>query len=395
MTFQTLRDFVDRDESLFNVIRPRQKELYQKLNVRILEVIGHQADLIEQDKADGKLTEEEGDKLYNDLGTLYDTVDNQWDNIITRHKEKLKTFNIEFDENDEISLNDIEKSKDEGFGDARKIDSFRKANGAVKLLLGTLPVSYEGVNEQGERELKVKRSTIGGAILMPADEVFIKLKNKLFDSVDIDDMMNRLKAMAKGDPNFENLYARLTKVSPAVPIDYKKLDWQLVSAFWKSMKSQNADAISVFVLTNGEVIVSDSTLTSAAKQARYEMTNDMIDKIKDKSEYFSYEPKTGRYYATDKIKSMPLSGSDLTTYTALLKELAIEFDVKALKKLKDDQLLNFTDAVEGIKNEFSRLNDRGKATTDAEVDKDEIEGKVARGIVNLTPKTLNIQKRRI
>ena len=393
MTFQTLRDFVDRDESLFNVIRPRQKELYQKLNVRILDIIGHQADLIEDNFANGKITEEEATKQYNDIETLYNTVDNQWDNIITRHKEKLKTFNIEFDENDEISLNDIEKSKDEGFGDARKIDSFRKANGAVKLLLGTLPVSYEGVNEQGERELKVKRSTIGGAILMPADEVFIKLKNKLFDSVDIDDMMNRLKAMAKGDPNFENLYARLTKVSPAVPIDYKKLDWQLVSAFWKSMKSQNADAISVFVLTNGEVIVSDSTLTSAAKQARYEMTNDMINKIKDKSVYFSYEPKTGRYYATDKIKSMPLSGSDLTTYTALLKELAIEFDVKALKKLNADQLLNFTDAVEGIKNEFSRLNDKGKATTTEEVELDEIEGKVARGIVNLTPKTLNIQKR--
>ena len=109
-------------------------------------------------------------------------------------------------------------------------------------------------------------------------KVFIKLKNKLFDSVDIDDMMNRLKEMAKGDPNFENLYKRLTKVTPSVPIDYKKLDWQLVSAFWKSMKSQNADAISVFIMTGGEVVVSDSTLTSAAKQAKYEMTNAMIDK---------------------------------------------------------------------------------------------------------------------
>jgi hypothetical protein len=393
MTFQTLRDFVDRDESLFNVIRPRQKELYQKLNVRVLEVIGHQGDLIEQDKADGKLTEEEGDKLYNDIGTLYDTVDAQWDSIIERHKEKLKTFNIEFDENDELALEDIEKSKDEGFGDARKIDSFRKANGAVKLLLGTLPISYEGVNEQGERELKVKRSSIGGAILMPADEVFIKLKNKLFDSVDIDDMLLRLKEMAKGDPNFENLYKRLTKVTPSTSIDYKKLDWQLVSAFWKSMKSQNADAISVFVLPGGEVIVSDSTLTSSAKQAKYEMTNEMIDKIKDKSLYFSYEPKTGRYFATDKIKSMPLNGSDLTTYTTLLKELGIEFDIKALKKLKPDQLLNFTDAVEGIKNQFSQMNDQGKAKTDEEVAKDEAEGKIARGIAVLTPRTLNIEKR--
>ena len=393
MTFITLKDFVERDESLFNVVRPRQKELYQKLNVRILDIIGHQADLIEKNVADGITSEEDAIKQYNDIETLYNTVDAQWDNIITRHKEKLKTFNIEFDENDELALEDIEKSKDEGFGDARKIDSFRKANGAVKLLLGTLPISYETVNEQGQRELKIKRSTIGGAILMPADEVFIKLKNKLYDSIDVDDMLLRLKEMAKGDPNFENLYKRLTKVTPSIPIDYKKLDWQLVSAFWKSMKSQNADAISVFVLPGGEVVVSDSTLTSAAKQAKYEMTNEMIDKIKDKSLYFSYEPKTGRYFATDKIKSMPLSGSDLTTYTALLKELGIEFDIKALKKLKDDQLLNFTDAVEGIKNQFAQMNDQGKAKTDEEVAKDEAEGKIARGIAVLTPRTLNIEKR--
>lgn len=393
MTFQTLRDFVDRDESLFNVVRPRQKELYEKLNVRILDVIGHQADLIEKDKADGKLTEEEGNKLYNDLGTLYDTVDAQWESIIERHKEKLKTFNIEFDENDELALTDIEKSKDEGFGDARKIDSFRKANGAVKLLLATLPISYEGVNEEGGRELKVKRSSIGGAILMPADEVFIKLKNKLYDSVDVDDMLNRLRDMAKGDPNFENLYKRLTKVTPAIPVDYNNLDWQLVSAFWKSMKSQNADAISVFILPGGEVVVSDSTLTSSAKQAKYEMSNAMIDKIKDKSVYFSYEPKTGRYFATDKIKSMQLNASKLETYVALLKELGIEFDIKALKKLNADQLLNFTDAVEGIKNQFTQMNDQGKAKTDAEVAKDEAEGTVARGITVLTPRTLNIEKR--
>ena len=393
MTFQTLRDFNNRDESLFNVVNPRQKELYQKLNVRILHVIGHQADLIEKDKEAGILTEEEGDKLYNDLGTLYDTVDAQWESIVERHKEKLKTFNIEFDENDELALEDIEKSKDEGFGDARKIDSFRKANGAIKLLFGTLPISYEGVNEKGERELKNKRSTIGGAILMPADEVFNKTKGKLFNSVDIDDMLTRLKDMAKGDPTYENLYKRLTKVAPTVPIDYKVMDWQLVSAFWKSMKSQNADAISVFVLPGGEVIVSDSTLTGAAKQAKYEMTNAMIDKIKTKSLYFSYEPKTGRYYATDKIKSMPLNGSDLTTYTALLKELGIEFDIKALKKLKADQLLNFTDAVEGIKKQFSDLNDKGGAKTDAEVAKDEAEGTVARGITVLTPRTLNIEGR--
>jgi len=394
MTFITLTDLIKRKESLFNIVKPRQKELYEMLNVRILDVIGHQADLIEQDKRDGRLTEEEGDKLYNDIGTLYDTVDAQWESIIERHKEKLKTFNIQFDENDELDINEFEKSKEDPFGDARKIDSFRKANGAVKLLLGTLPLSYVSVNEKGERELKVEKSSIGGAILIPADSVFIRLKNKLFDSVNIDDMLDRLREMAKGDPNFENLYTRLTKSSITAPIDVRSLDessWQLITAFWKSMKSQNADAISVFIMPGGDVVVSDSTLTSAAKQAKRDMTNTMVDKIKSNSTFFSYEPKTGRYYATDKIKSMPLSGSDLTTYTALLNELGIEFNIKALSRLTDNQALAFRGAVEGIKRVFSDLNDKGKAKTDAEIENDEANGEVARGIVSLTPRALNIE----
>jgi hypothetical protein len=137
-------------------------------------------------------------------------------------------------------------------------------------------------------------------------------------------------------------------------------------------------------------------LTSAAKQAKREMTNSMIDKIKSSSAFFSYEPVTGRYFATDKIKSMPLSGSDLSTYTALLKELGIEFNIKDIKRLEKssaDQLLNFTDAVEGIKKEFIRLSEKGKATTEEQIAADEAEGEVARGIAVLTPKTLNIEGR--
>jgi hypothetical protein len=209
-------------------------------------------------------------------------------------------------------------------------------------------------------------------------------------------MLATLKDMAKTDPTYENLYARLTKTSPSATVDFKSFDQstiQLFSAFWKAMKSQNADAISVFVLPGGEVIVSDSTLTSAAKQAKRDMTTDMIDKIKSNSKLFTYNDKTGRYFATDVIKSMQLTGSDLSSYTKLLEELGIEFNIKDIKKLKDDKLLNFTDAVEGIKQTFIELNDQGKAKTEAEIAADEANGEVARGIANLTPRTLNIEGR--
>ena len=395
MTFITLKDMIDRKESLFNVVKPRQKELYQMLQVRMSDVIGHQLDLVEDNMADGTTTKKDGAKQKNDLEALYVNVFDKWDDIIELHKQKLKTFDIQFDENDELVLGDEDNSGKSDYIDARKIDSFRKANGAVKLLLGTLPVSYVDTTD-GVRKLRGKRSSIGGAILLPADEVFIKLKNKLHNSLSPNEMLATLKDMAKTDPTYENLYSRLTKTSIAATVDFKSFDQstiQLFSAFWKAMKSQNADAISVFVLPGGEVIVSDSTLTSAAKQAKRDMTTDMIDKIKSNSKLFSYENKTGRYYATDVIKSMQLTGSDLSSYTKLLEELGIEFNIKDIKKLKDDKLLNFTDAVEGIKQTFIELNDQGKAKTEAEVAADEANGTVSRGITVLTPRTLNIEGR--
>ena len=393
MTFITIKDLVARKESLFDIVKPNRKDLYNMLQVRILDIIGHQADLVEANVADGTTSIEDSVKQYNDIEALYNNVYDQWDNIIKEHKAKLKTFNIEFDENDELITGDEDASGKSDWQDARKIDSFRKSNGAVKLLLATLPVT-EVVIVDGERVLKNKHSSIGGAILMPSDEVFIKLKNKLYDAVNMSDMMDKLKTMAKGDPTYENLYTRLTKTSLTNDIDYKALDQnaiQLLAAFWKAMKSQNADAISVFILPGGEVIVSDSTLTSAAKQAKREFTNTMIDKIKSNSMFFSYEAKTGRYFATDKIKSMVLNGAKLESYTALLKELGIEFDHKAFKKLSDNQVENFRDAVEGIQQIFINLNAKGKAKTQAEVDADEVNGDVARGIANLTPRTLNIE----
>ena len=395
MTFITLKDMIDRKESLFNIVKPRQKELYQMLQVRMSDVIGHQLDLVEDNMADGTTTKKDGAKQKNDLEALYVNVFDKWEDIIELHKQKLKTFDIQFDENDELVLGDEDASGKSDWQDARKIDSFRKANGAVKLLLGTLPISYVDTTD-GVRKLRNKRSSIGGAILLPADEVFIKLKNKLHNSLSPNEMLATLKDMAKTDPTYENLYSRLTKTSIAATVDFKSFDQstiQLFSAFWKAMKSQNADAISVFVLPGGEVIVSDSTLTSAAKQAKRDMTTEMIDKIKSNSKLFTYENKTGRYFATDVIKSMQLTGSDLSSYTKLLEELGIEFNIKDIKKLKDDKLLNFTDAVEGIKETFTELNDQGKAKTAAEVAADEANGKVARGIANLTPRTLNIEGR--
>ena len=361
MTYSTLTDLIKTDKSLFTIASINKKELYDKLQKELLEIVRWKGSQYESAAAKGELTNDEAAREVGNLKTLYKNIKADWNDITAKHQEYLKTYSIEFDENDNTILTDENNSGKGDYQDARKIDSFRRANSAIKILLATLPVTE--VTNEG---VKIKRSSIGGAVLMPSDQVFINLMNQLHDSTNVDDMFDRLRTMALGNPNYASLYKRLTKLAPSEQVDFDKLDdagLQLVSAFWKSFKRQNADVISVFVLPEGDIVISDSTLSSAAKQAKRDMTANLINTIKADNKYVKYDPKTFKYNALGAINNVQLSGSQLNGYTTFLNNLGIEFDIKAIRKLNDDQLRMFRKAVEGLKTSISQIEDVATLST--------------------------------
>jgi len=361
MTYSTLTDLIKTDKSLFTIASVNKKELYEKLQKELLEIVRWKGSQYESAAAKGELTNEEAAREVGNLKTLYKNIKADWNDIIAKHQEYLKTYSIEFDENDNSILTDENNSGKSDYQAANKIDSFRRANSAIKILLATLPVTE--VTNEG---VKIKRSSIGGAVLMPSDQVFINLMNQLHDSTNVDDMFDRLRTMALGNPNYASLYKRLTKLAPSEQVDFSKLDdtgLQLVSAFWKSFKRQNADVISVFVLPEGDIVISDSTLSSAAKQSKRDMTANLINTIKGDNKYVKYDPKTFKYNALGAINNVQFTGSQLNGYTDFLKNLGIEFDIKAVRKLNDDQLKMFRKAVEGLKTSISQIEDVATLST--------------------------------
>lgn len=361
MTYSTLTDLIKTDKSLFTIASVNKKELYDKLQKELLEIVRWKGSQYESAAAKGELTNEEAAREVGNLKTLYKNIKADWNDIIAKHQEYLKTYSIEFDENDNSILTDENNSGKGDYQAANKIDSFRRANSAIKILLATLPVTE--VTNEG---VKIKRSSIGGAVLMPSDQVFINLMNQLHDSTNVDDMFDRLRTMALGNPNYASLYKRLTKLAPSEQVDFSKLDdtgLQLVSAFWKSFKRQNSDVISVFVLPEGDIVISDSTLSSAAKQSKRDMTANLINTIKGDNKYVKYDPKTFKYNALGAINNVQLSGSQLNGYTDFLKNLGIEFDIKSVRKLNDDQLRMFRKAVEGLKTSISQIEDVATLST--------------------------------
>ena len=367
MTYSTLATLSKNNEDLFTAgASINKKQTLAKLKQEILNRVLEQIGILNSIKNDPETIESEKKKaIANEANkvNLYKDIESDWDLIVKRYEEKLKTFSIEFDENDNLLITDEDNTGKGDYIDSRKIDNFRKANSAIKLLFGTLARTV--VTKTGKIDLDP--STIGGAQLIPSDKVFITLKNALYDSLTVDQMFDRLKAIGQSDSDYAVLYYRITrsKVTDA-SIDFDKLqehDLQLISAFWKAMKGQNANVISVFTLPSGQVVIGDSNLSQASRQAKRKLSNEIISSIKTDNPYIKYNESTGKYnVATNNkgekiIDSYVLYANDLKTYTSFLKNIGIVFNEKELKqKLSNDQQLEFKTVVEGIKKSLSNVN---------------------------------------
>jgi hypothetical protein len=375
MTYSTLSDLAERKKSLFEVTKPKKGELYARLKQDVLEncILAYRDELY-ADVADGLRTEKEITPTINNLKDLFDKIKEEWPAIVEKHEEHLKSYSIEFDENDDINLTDEDNSGKSDYMDARKIDSFRKANSVIKLLLATLPKT-----RIVKGEIVPAISTIGGIELMPADQAFITLMNTLHDSVTPNEMFNRLRTMAKSNPNYDVLYRRLTNGSPLdKPLNWDALeqhDLQLLTAFWTAMKKMNADVVTVFVLPSGEVVIGNSVLSGAARQAKREMINNITESIRaDKTKYLHYDKRLKKYNPTSFLKAIKFNSGQLGQYVAFLQGMGINFklaDLENKNKVSSDQLKLFRKAVEGIHKSLSELEN----------------------VSSLTSKTLNIDKR--
>ncbi len=357
MTYSMLSELSKTNKSLFSVPTLNKGVEYARLKEEILSLIKWRSadSATEVDKANFKI--------------LHANVENQWEKIVKKHSEYLKTFSIEFDENDTIVLKDDAASGKADWQDARQIDNFKKTNAAIRLLIGTLPVMEIGADGIA----KPKRSTMGGFTLMPTDRTFITLMNKLHSSVNLDEMMNRLKQLAKEDPTYSTLYKRLANVKTIdANVNYydnlnDEHNIQLISGFWRAFKKQNADVRLVFTLPNGDVVIGDASLSTAARQARSEMSSAIVSSIRGgANKYVKYDTAKKEFASQAGIKNLTLDTSNLDKYVEFLKDFGIEFTAKDLRrKLNDRQRGVFTEAVDGIKTSLSQLSEVKALTTKA------------------------------
>ena len=350
MTFLMLNDLIKTDKSLFTIADDiNQKDFHEKLLPRVIATIRSKEVVINNliNKTEN-LSQDQKQRLLAIVAQnrqLEKDVVVDWPRLTEKHKEYIKSYGIQFDENDELQLSDEDKIKESNKFDASKIDSFRKANTAIKLLLASNPI----VDNNG----KAVVSSINGRLLNPVSKMYITLMNKLHTSTSVEDMLERLGQMSIEDPTYRTLYKRLTKQDYSDgAVDLSKIEsthaLSLISGMWKTFKKQSPDVKNVFVFDNGEIAVGDAALSSSANQLRNEYTRSIAVKSKAGQGYFTYNEEQRAYFPKKKqLRDVKL---DIPArMTNFLSTLGVPFTGAEYNRLSFANKKQFKETVSGIK----------------------------------------------
>lgn len=368
MTYRTLSLLGLNDQSLFNVTNLNKQNLNDVLFEEIVGEIdedgvfvkpGIIAELMDANKdnwKEGKISDAEFVALNKSLEQTLKKVINEWEDIFSKYEEYMKQYQIEFDENDQLQLTDEDKTREIN-QDATKIDAFRKANSAIKILLATLPRT-KVVN--GKVETIV--TSVGGNELLPLSQTFVTVLNKLYSSRDVNEMMENLRQLAIEDSNYIKLYERIAKKPPLSKegedrFEFKKLttphSLQLLSSFFTTFKKQNPEVKNVFILENGDVVVGDANLSQASSQIADDFENGIIMSARQGTGYLEYSQERKAYVAKDKINDLKFNSSNIAdndnAMLRFLNDISIEFTKEDFKKLDRDDKTKFREVVKGIR----------------------------------------------
>jgi hypothetical protein len=377
MVFSTLQAIVDSDEGLYRLGKIGVAELLDTLHKEVQKRILIKAKVVKDLITSGKYKKEQvGSIIESAINRWKDIRDPEnWKAITQQYEDRLKSFDITFDEENLYINNDENKSGKEDYIDSRKINNLKDTSGAVKLLLATLPMH----DEKTKKPLLSR--TINGVKLLPLSEAYMTIMNRTHASRNIDEMMQAIRQLAQDDINYARVFTRLL---PGADINSESIDYsgikkqhqvKLINSFWRAFKKQNPDVKNVYFLDNGDVVVGESNFTSAAQQLREKYENKIKDLVKKANPYFKYNEKEAAWYGLTKDKKdLSEYKKDIDTMVDFLSTLNIEFDASEVKLLDDVNRRLFETATSGLIDSISSNT-------------------VAKKIVTVNGKVLNIRGR--
>jgi hypothetical protein len=270
--------------------------------------------------------------------------ENQYAKLVERTKEFLKTYRIEFDEDSRVTVNDDGANRKDYAAEAFTVNFKKSSPYAVKLLIGTL-IKTKGLSREADT------SSIGGLKLLPFNQAFTTLMNRLSNTRSIPEFVSKLHELAKENSDYIRLFERLGGNLTTGKIDfnsYKPHDIRLFTNFYQVFTKQRPDALAMFMDGNN-VYTAPANQASAIAATRSEWIENMKTKAEQPGSIISFNGKVYKVKKEDYNIKLPQDKIEF------LAQLGIEFPMAVYNKVKNKKA--FGDAVSGIKIGLSKTDE--------------------------------------
>jgi len=119
---------------------------------------------------------------------LFDQIPvERYEKLVEATKDYLRTFNIEFDEDNRLVINDPDTNRNDYAPEAFTVNFKKSSPFAIKLLLGSLvntgKINQENKSEVEDQDANTTYSSIGGFTLVPFGQSFNTLINGLSNTI--------------------------------------------------------------------------------------------------------------------------------------------------------------------------------------------------------------------
>ncbi len=282
------------------------------------------------------------ESYYNELGYLEELGEQAWEELVQRTKENLRVLvGLRFNDEDAADVETESSNTKEYDRDPFSI-GIKDASYGVKLLCGTLPKVTNETVEAGALPKRAETS-IGGYEIMNYHQVMSTLLNKLSNTTGVDEMIEKLKDLAKSDKTYVRLIARLGGNNLALDNENLSLfdfanfndnQWRLFIDFTQTFTKQNPETLAQYINGN-EVYLGQANLYTAIENMQEGWIRNIRAIAKEEGSLIKYNPKLKIYESdADAFKNVDISTRD--GRFAFLNKLGIDIPDSTILRLKEE-----------------------------------------------------------
>jgi len=275
---------------------------------------------------------------YEDAGIIEYIGENDWNELVKRTKQSLKTLGITVTTNDDVDFNFEDNNSRDYAPEPFSQDWKKTSSGAVKFMLATI-LKRETVNQKDSDDFyytdAIESPNVKGAQLLSFNKVFTTLMDKLHDTASVPEFIRKLKELAEEDSNYVAVFDRLGGNLKDKTFDFSTFsihDWRFFAEFFKVFTKQKPEAIIQYI-NNESVYLAPANIYTQVSETKRAWIETIKDLAKNPKSIISYNSNLGVYKIdAEKLKDIPIKF--LNDKIAFLETIGISFPLATYKLLK-------------------------------------------------------------